>query len=96
MGCLDTFESHLNMFSRPFVISKHRDVNLKDVLAFELTFVPRASAHCVGSLRKYATNDTIVELAIKSDVLPRFPRSKGHSPYHVHRHIVLAVCANMQ
>ena len=39
-------------FSRMLVVSKSRDVKLKEILSYELTPVPYALAHADGSLRK--------------------------------------------
>ena len=52
------------LFGRLLVVAKKREVNLKEVLSFELCSVPIALAHPGGSLRK-TTKSTLMNLSEK-------------------------------
>ena len=49
---LVTVSADRNLFDRLLIVSRSRDINLREVLRYELSSVPCALAHTDGSLRK--------------------------------------------
>ena len=71
------------LFGRLLVVAKKREVNLKEVLSFELCSVPIALAHPDGSLRK-TTKSTLMNL-LEKDVTSKqnLPSSQLPTAYLV-------------
>ena len=61
-------------FGRLVIGAKSRDINLKDVLSYELSAVPFALVHTDGSLRKTNKSVLMAELEKKVDVRLKLPQ----------------------
>lgn len=63
-----------DLFGRLLIVTNVRQINLKEVLGFELSSVPVALAHPDGNLRK--TNKSVLSSIIEKGVcvLPRLPQ----------------------
>ena len=63
-----------DLFGRLLIVANVRQINLKEVLSYELSPVPIALAHPDGSLRK--TNKSVLSAVIEKgiSVLPRLPQ----------------------
>ena len=63
-----------DLFGRLLIVANDRQINLKEVLSYELSPVPIALAHPDGSLRK--TNKSVLSAVIEKgiSVLPRLPQ----------------------
>jgi len=67
---LVTVNADRNLFARLLIASKTREINLKEILKYELAAVPYALAHTDGSLRKSVLMSTLEEKVDVSPVLP--------------------------
>ena len=80
-----TVTADRDIFGRLLIVAKPKDVNLKDVLGYELSYVPYALAHSDGTLRKNVKSELLAELETKAEALPTFPLDEEplpNSPYH--------------
>ena len=66
-----TINADRELFCRLVIAAKSRDINLKDVLSYELSAVPFSLAHTDGSLRE---NQLMAELEKKVDVQLKLPQ----------------------
>ena len=62
-----------NLFARLLIVSRSRDINLREVWRYELSSVPCALAHTDGSLRKTTKSVLLSSLEEEVQVLPRLP-----------------------
>ena len=69
-----TINADRELFGRLVIAAKSRDINLKDVLSYELSAVPFALAHTYGSLRKTNKSVLMAELENKVDVQTKLPQ----------------------
>ena len=51
-----------NLFGRLVIAAKSRDINLKEVIPYELSSIPFSIAHLDGTLRKTTKSDLLAEL----------------------------------
>lgn len=65
-----------DLFGRLLIAAKSREVNLKDVLKYELSPVPYALAHQDGTLRKTTKSALMPLLEETTTALPRLPASQ--------------------
>lgn len=70
-----------SLFARLLIAFKSRDINLSDVLEYELSAVPHALAHLDGSLRKTAKGVLLFALEEAVDVAPRLPPVGAPEPF---------------
>ena len=68
-----TINADRSLFARLLIASKSRDINLRDVLKYELSAVPHSLAHTDGSLRKTAKSVLLSLLEESVEVAPRLP-----------------------
>ena len=68
---LVTVSAYRNLFARLLIVSRSRDINLREVLRYELSSVPCALAHTDGSLRKTTKSVLLSSLEEEVQVLPR-------------------------
>jgi hypothetical protein len=61
-----TVEADRNLFGRLLIADNARQINLRDVLGYELSPVPFSLAHCDGSLRK--TNKSVLFSILEKNV----------------------------
>jgi hypothetical protein len=73
-----TLTADRDIFGRLLVVAKTRDVNLKDVMGYELSSVPFALAHSDGTLRKNTKSELLAELEATVKTLPASPLSDSH------------------
>ncbi|KAK3746863.1 hypothetical protein QZH41_000037 [Actinostola sp. cb2023] len=74
---LVTVRADRNLFGRLLIASKSRDINLREVLKYELTSVPCALAHADGSLRKTTKSVLLSVLEEEVESFPRLPVDSG-------------------
>ena len=70
-----TLTADRELFGRLLVVAKQRDVNLREVLSYELSAVPVAIAHGDGSLRKTTKSSLMSVLEKNVTALPSLPPS---------------------
>ena len=70
---LVTVRADRNLFARLLIVSRSRDINLREVLRYKLSFVSCALAHTDGSLRKTTKSVLLSSLEEEVQVLPDFP-----------------------
>ena len=70
-----TLNTDRELFGRLLVVAKQRDIDLREVLNYELSAVPVAIAHGDGSLRKTAKSSLMSVLEKNVAVLPSLPPS---------------------
>ena len=70
-----TLTTDRELFGRLLVVAKQRDIDLREVLSYELSAVPVAIAHGDGSLRKTTKNSLMSGLEKNVAVLPSLPPS---------------------
>ena len=70
-----TLNTDRELFGRLLVVAKQRDIDLQEVLSYELSAVPVAIAHGDGSLRKTAKSSLMSVLEKNVAVLPSLPPS---------------------
>lgn len=63
-----------DLFGRLVIAARSRDIDLRDVLSYELTTVPFSLAHPDGSLRKTNKSVLLTELEKRIQVQPSLPR----------------------
>ena len=68
-----TVSADRDLLNRLVIAAKARDVNLKDVLCYELSTVPFSTTHIDGTLRKTNKSILLGELQDKGDVQPKLP-----------------------
>ncbi|KAK3740844.1 hypothetical protein QZH41_000596 [Actinostola sp. cb2023] len=68
-----TISADRNLFGRLLIAAKCRDVDLKEVLSYELSTVPFSLAHADGSLRKTTKSILMTELERMSQAEGRLP-----------------------
>ncbi|CAH3141995.1 unnamed protein product, partial [Porites evermanni] len=68
-----SIDADRNLFGRLLIVANSREVNLRDVLAYELSPVPLSLAHCDGSLRKTTKSVLMSVLEEKVRVSARLP-----------------------
>ena len=79
-----SIDADRNLFGCLLTVANSREVNIRDVLAYELSLVPLSLAHCDGSLRKTTTSVLMSVLEEKVHVSARLPfepqdtKSIGH------------------
>ena len=71
-------------FGRIVFAAKSRDINLKDVLSYELSAVPFSLAHTDGSLRETNKSVLMAELDKKVDVQLKLPQVTTSTIYITH------------
>ena len=69
-----TINADRELFGRLVIAAKSRDINLKDVLSYELSAVPFSLAHTDGSLRNTNKSVLMAELEKKVDVQLKLPQ----------------------
>ena len=69
-----TINADRELFGRLVIAAKSRDINLNDVLSYELSAIPFALAHTDGSLRKTNKSVLMAELEKKVDVQTKLPQ----------------------
>ena len=69
-----------NLFAHFLITSKSRDINLRDLLKYELSPVPCALAHTDGSLRKNTKSCLLSVLEECVQALPRLPTINSDEP----------------
>ena len=62
-----------DLFARLIISAKSRDINLKEVLSYELSTVPHSLAHADGTLRKTTKSALLTELEKEVDVQLKLP-----------------------
>ena len=62
-----TVTADRDIFGRLLIVAKARDVNLKDVLGYELSSVPYALAYSDGSICKNVKSELLTELETNVD-----------------------------
>ena len=77
---LATVNADRNLFTRLLIASKSRDINLGDLLKYELSRVPCALAHTDGSLRKNTKSCLLSVLEECVQALPRLPTINSDEP----------------
>ena len=75
-----TVTADREIFGRLLIVTKARDVNLKDVLEYELSSVPYALAYSDGTICKNVKSELLVELETNVETLPTLPSDKEHLP----------------
>ena len=70
---LVTVSADRNLFARLLIVSRSRDINLREVLRYELSSVPCALSHTDGSLRKTTKSVLLSSLEEEVQVLPGLP-----------------------
>ena len=70
---LVTVSADRNLFGRLLIASRSRDIDLREVLKYELDSVPCALAHPDGSLRKTTKSVFLGILEEQVQALPRLP-----------------------
>lgn len=63
-----------DIFVRLVIAARSQDIDLRDVLSYELTTVPFSLAHPDGSHRKTNKSELLAELEKRIQVQPRLPR----------------------
>ena len=76
---LVTVSADRNLFGRLLIASRSRDIDLREVLKYELDSVPCALAHPDGSLRKTTKSVFLGVLEEQVQALPRLPAEDGMS-----------------
>ena len=71
-----TINADRSLFGPLLVVAKSRDIDLREVLSYELSNVRYALAHPDGSLRKTTKSFLLAELESVSPSLGRLPRSE--------------------
>ena len=66
-----TVNADRSLFARLLIASRSRDINLREVLKYELSAVPYSLAHPDGSLRKTTKSTLLSTLEEAVQVLPR-------------------------
>ena len=69
-----TIAADRDLFTRLTISAKSRDINLKEVLSYELSTVPHSLAHADGTLSKTTKSALLTELEKEVDVQPKLPR----------------------
>ena len=77
---LATVNADRNLSARLLIASKSRDINLRDLLKYELSSVPCALAHTDGSLRKNTKSCLLSVLEECVQALPRLPTINSDEP----------------
>lgn len=72
---ISTLTSDRELFGRLLVVAKQREINLRDVLSYELSTVPVVIAHGDGSLRKTTKSSLMSVLDKNVTALPSLPPS---------------------
>ena len=80
---LVTVSADRNLFGRLLIASRSRDIDLREVLKYELDSVPCALAHPDGSLRKTTKSVFLGVLEEQVQALPRLPAEDGMSTAYV-------------
>ena len=64
-----------NLFGRLVIAAKSRDINLREVISYELSAVPFSIAHMDGTLRKTTKSDLLaeVEKPISDEIQSKLP-----------------------
>ena len=62
-----------DLFQRFLVVSRSQEIDLQDVLSYELSPVPLSIAHLNGSMRKTAKNNLLKELMIDINIPDPLP-----------------------
>lgn len=75
-----TVNADRSLFALLLIASKSRDINLREVLKYELSAVPYALAHTDGSLRKTVKSVLLSTLDEAVEVSPRLPTDKVPEP----------------
>lgn len=76
-----TVSADRDLFGRLLVVAKTREINLREVLSYELSIVPVVLADPDGSLRKTTKSTRISVLEKKVDVLPSLPSAPIPTAY---------------
>lgn len=80
---LVTVSADRNLFGRLLIVSRARDVNLREVLKYELSSVPCSLAYTDGSLRKTNKSVLLKVLEEQVQVLPRLPIEEDQSTAYI-------------
>ena len=78
---LITVNADRDLFGRLLVAANARQINLKEVMSYELSPVPCSLVHQDGSLRKTTKSDFCSILEKNVTVLPRLPLSTSDTVY---------------
>ena len=70
-----TISADRNLFGRLLIASKCRNIDVKEVLRYELSTVPFALAHAGGALRKTTKSALMAEVERKCQAQGRLPES---------------------
>ena len=68
-----TVNADRDLFARLLIAAKSRDIDLKEVLSYEISTVPYSLAHTDGTLRKSVRSVLLAELEKAREVEPRLP-----------------------
>ena len=75
-----TVAADRDLFARLLIAANSRDIDLRDVLSYELSTVPCSLAHNDGTLRKCTKAHLLSELEREADVQPRLPLENDTLP----------------
>ena len=78
-----TVSADCDLFGRLLIAANLRDVQLKEVLSYELATVPYSLAHVDGSLRKATKSVLLSELEKSTEVLPRLLVQENATIAHI-------------
>ena len=70
-----------DLLQRFLVVSRSREIDLQDVLSYELSPVPLSIAHLKGSTRKTAKSNLLKELIIDINIPDHLPIMIPLQPY---------------
>ena len=75
-----TVAADRDLFARLLIAANSRDIDLREVLSYELSTVPCSLAHNDGTLRKCTKAHLLSELEREADVQPRLPLENDTLP----------------
>ena len=78
-----TINAAKSLFPRLLIASQTRDVDLREVLKYELSAAPYALAHTDGTLRKSSKSTLMTLLEGTVQVLPRLPSESNQATAHI-------------
>ena len=68
-----TIAADRDLFARVIISAKSVDINLREVLSYELSTFPHLLAHADGTLKKTTKSAHLTELEKEVDVQPKLP-----------------------
>ena len=78
-----TVNTDRSLFARLLIASQTRDIDLREVLRYELSAVPYAVAHTYGMLRKSTKSTLMTVLEGNVQVLPRLPSESNQATAYI-------------